>query len=175
MTISKSEDRFTFQLKSYLKRKLEDTGKTPENDADVQAMVEYYQNEKERAEQIVNDPSWQQDNLEYDLRSTDWLLEKARADKTYAQAIYAALCNNEFTKLEVVPILTGKKWSCSWRYAGGIVADMLQNGDYIDWYCSGIRTDNSTVPEGCITSVILEDFKKLGWFPVNGGDWELFV
>jgi len=79
-----------------------------------------------------------QDDLEYDLRSTEWVIEKVKADKVYAQHLYAAMCNNDFMRNEVWPILTEKKWSCSWRHAGGIIADMRGEGDYIDWYCSGI-------------------------------------
>lgn len=136
---------------------------------------------KEEAEKIHN-PEWQKDNLEYDLRSTEWVVEKARGDDVYAQNIYAALCNNEFTKLAVIPILTDRRWSCSWRHAGGIVADMLGKGDYIDWYCSGIRSDtgydpdteishsNGYVPESVVTDEIRQDLQKLGWFVVENDD-----
>ena len=147
-----------------------------------------------REEAKEHDPEWQKDNLEYDLRSTRWICDKAKASEAYAQNIYAALCNNGFIKLEVIPILTEKEWSCSWRYAGGIVAHMRQAGDYIDWYCSGIRDAdfgdpdvefneeqklrldivNRYVPEGCITNEIRADFQRLGWVPAKGGDWEHF-
>ncbi len=182
MTISKSPNRNTFQKEKYLERQAE-KGKTPENDEDTRAMVEYYESWDEREDQQEADPEWQKDNLEWDLRTTDWILEKARASDSYAQNIYAALCNNGFIKLDVIPILTEKEWSCSWRYAGGIVAHMLEKGDYIDWYCSGIRdtgfdtepvANNGYVPEGRITAEIKEDFKRLGWVPAKGGDWEHF-
>lgn len=137
-----------------------------------------------------NDPKTKENNMEWDLITTEWILEKARTKKSYAQNIYAALCNNEFIKLDVIPILTEKTWGCSWRYAGGIVADMRQEGDYIDWYCSGIGGQNAEydakesneqwqartgyVPEGKITKEIREDFQKLGWTIAKGGDWENF-
>ena len=69
--------------------------------------------------------------------------------------MYAALCNNDFIKLDLWSILKERKWSCSWRYAGGIIAHMRQEGDYIDWYCTG--------DEGIVTGEIKEDFKQLGW------------
>ena len=118
-------------------------------------------------------------NLEYDLRSTDWILAKARASESYSQNLYAALCNNEFRKIEIVAILRDDRWSCSWRYAGGIIADMLGKGDYMDWYCSGIGgvlgggsesnadaiflAQQKFVPESKITNEIREDLAKLGW------------
>ena len=66
-------------------------------------------------------------------------------------------------------VLKESTWSCSWRYAGGIIADMRQEGDYIDWYCSGIR-DSYTggyVSESVVTDEIREDLKRLGWIIVN--------
>ena len=90
---------------------------------------------KSSAEQQLDyeaDPTWQANNLEYDLRTTEWILNKARGSKSYAQNLYAALCNNDFQKRDVMQILTDKLWHCSWRYAGGIVADMLGSGDYLD-------------------------------------------
>jgi hypothetical protein len=189
-SISKSPDRNTFQKNGYLERKAKE-GKTPDNDPNVKAMADYYDSWNIKEDEREKDPEWQKENLEWDLRTTDWILEKARANECYAQNIYAALCNNGFIKLDVIPILTEKEWSCSWRYAGGIVAHMLGKGDYIDWYCSGIRNEDlgnglngvepvldkdgrDYVPEGLITEEIWEDFKKLGWVPAKGGDWEDF-
>lgn len=179
--LSRSPDRNTFQKESYLKRQAEQ-GRTPENDPDVAAMFEYYDGWNIREDEKEKDPEWAKNNLEYDLRSTDWIIAKAKNSDSYAQNIYAALCNNGFIKLDVIPILTEKQWSCSWRYAGGIVSHIKGKGDYIDWYCSGIRDrDDSTnneysgyVPEGMITEEIKQDFKKLGWVPAKGGDWEHF-
>jgi hypothetical protein len=183
--ISKSPNRHTFQKEGFLKRSAE-KGLTPKNDEETRKMVEFYEHwDNVDAEREI-DPEWRKNNLEWDLRTTDWILDKARATKSYAQNIYAALCNNGFIRLEVIPILKEEEWSCSWRSAGGIVANMRQEGDYIDWYCSGIRNvshnenENKVwdtfnyVGEGCITDEIREDFKRLGWVPAKGGDWERF-
>lgn len=181
--ISKSPKRNSFQRDAYLQRQA-DEGCTPENDEGVAAMLEMYSDfDNERARQEA-DPGWQKNNLEYDLRSTDWILAKVRASEAYAQNLYAAMCNNSFIRNDVWPILKKETWSCSWRYAGGIVADMREQGDYIDWYCSGIRGDvtdeefrqmdkseqetylymkNTFVGEGRVTDEIKDDLLRLGW------------
>jgi hypothetical protein len=107
------------------------------------------------------------------------MLKKVRDSDTYAQNLYAAMCNMRFQKLDVLPILKEELWSCSWRHAGGIIADMRMQGDYIDWYCSGIGNEGlgngdfdgtkNYVPEGFVTDEIREDLKQLGWVPV---EWE---
>jgi hypothetical protein len=175
--ISTSPDRHTFQLERYLKRKSEE-GKTPENNEDVQAMADLYESEIERDRKNLVDPKWQKNNLEYDLRSTEWICQKVRESKTYSQNLYAAMCNNEFQKLDVIEVLKENTWSCSWRYAGGIVAHMRGEGDYIDWYCSGIRNDGyqddldvpypkGNVGEGQVTDEIRKDLQQLGWVLVH--------
>ncbi len=177
MNISKSPERNTFQKEKYLERQAE-KGLTPENDEDTRAMVEYYESWDIQEDQREQDPAWQKDNLEWDLRTTNWICEKVRADKLYAQNLYAAMCNNDFIKREMWPILKDQKWSCSWRYAGGIVAHMRQEGDYIDWYCSGIRNDDPNeeskpvegrnyVSESVVTEEIENDLYKLGWLVVK--------
>ena len=122
------------------------------------------------------DPNWQKNNMEYDLRSTDWILTKVRESDTYAQNLYAAICNNDFCKHEMWPILKEEYWSASWRHAGGIIADMRQEGDYIDWYCSGIGDGlgngdvsgaKGYVSESVVTEEIKEDLKTLGWLVLD--------
>jgi hypothetical protein len=123
-------------------------------------------------------------NLEQDMRDAKWFVDKVRATESYAQNVYAALCNNAFQKLEIMPVLRDEIWSCSWRYAGGIVALLRGEGDYMDWYCSGIRGDPKEidyaaaeaqgfnlakyVPESIITDEIRQDLEQLGWVVVDG-------
>jgi len=173
---SKSPERHTFQAEQYVKR-CEEKGEEPD-----EAYLSIYKSARQQDEERIADPKWAKDNMEYDLRSTDWILEKVRASDSYAQNLYAAICNNDFQKLEVIPILKNQTWSASWRYAGGIIADMRQEGDYIDWYCSGIRNDtgydpdiniafpNGYVPEKVVTDEIREDLKRLGWIVVDQND-----
>ena len=176
--INSSPERHTFQKEGYIKR-CEEQGKLPNPD-----YVEMYKTWREQDEENLVDPVWQKDNMEYDLRSAKWICDKVKASDNYAQNLYAAMCNMQFQKLDVMPILKDQRWSCSWRHAGGIVADMCEKGDYIDWYCSGIGNsedgygldstvpkldDNGRtyVPESHVTDEIKEDLKKLGWSVLN--------
>lgn len=107
-------------------------------------------------------------DLEQDLLTTDWILKKVRGSKTYSQHLYAALCNTDWCKNELFELLKENTWHCSWRHAGKIIANMRQEGDYVDWYCSGlfnpenIRLKNF-VSEGIVTPEISQDLLKLGW------------
>jgi hypothetical protein len=108
-------------------------------------------------------------DLEWDLRTTEWILQKVRDSQTYAQSLYAALCNNLFKKLYMNN--EQSSWHCSWRHSGSIIANMRQQGDYMDWYCSGIIDGDTesiaTVPEGTVTDEISQDLIKLGWHVVS--------
>lgn len=171
--ISRSPGRHTFQKESYLKR-CEEKGEDPNED-----YLNLFENILTKEKKKFDDSKSRENNLEYDLLTTDWILDKVRASETYAQNLYAALCNNEFQKLDTWPILTDQRWGCSWRYAGGIIADMRQEGDYIDWYCSGIRggvdfgdenhndQEDLFVSESHVTDEIREDLKALGWMVVD--------
>ena len=176
--ISSSPERNTFQKEGYIKRQ-EEQGLEP-----LEEYIEMFKTWKQQDEANLVDSAWQKNNMEYDLRSNEWMCANARASDTYAQNLYAAMCNNDFQKLDVVPILKEETWSCSWRHSGGVIADMLGKGDYIDWYCSGIGDGlgngdvtgvKGYVPEGCITDEIRNDLQRLGWVVVPGGDWEKFT
>lgn len=171
--ISVSKDRHTFHHTKYLERKAKE-GKTVGNDPETQSMGELFESIIRGEQDKINDPKWAINNLEYDLRTTDWILEKARNSKAYAQNLYAAMCNRDFQKKDVLPILKDETWNCSWRYAGGIIAHMRQEGDYIDWYCSGINDDasdgvyaNGYVQEGIVTEEIRQDLLKLNWIIID--------
>ena len=106
-------------------------------------------------------------NLEHDLIKSDYITNKCSNSEFYSQNLYAAMCNNLFYK-------NGEEWSCSWRYAGGIVADIRNVGEsYIDFYCSGIGgfRESLSVPsltdgyvgESFVTDEIRSDLLDLGW------------
>jgi hypothetical protein len=171
MKLSRSPDRGTFHIEAQLKQVEE--GKTTVEQA--QTMVDFYKSHAQYIDELEATDEWKKDNMEYDLRSTQWIIDKVKSSDVYAQNLYAAMCNNEFTKNDVIPILTEKKWSCSWRHAGGIIADMQEKGDYINWYCSGIRGDevdtdpitSKYVSETTVTDEIRSDLLILGWITYN--------
>ena len=176
-SVNKSPERHTFQEKGYIER-CKKEGKEPN-----ESYINMFKSFRQQDEENLDNPKWQENNLEYDLRSTKWICDKAKSSDHYAQNLYAAMCNMQFQKLSVVPILKEEKWSCSWRSSGGIVADMREEGDYIDWYCSGMsneeygngldgtkpeldRYGRNYVLEGTVTEEIELDLKQLGWIPV---------
>ena len=125
-------------------------------------------------------------DLENDLKNSTLINEKVQGDKVYAQNLYAALCNNDFIKNEPWPLLKDEKWSCSWRTAGAIVAEINNAGDYMSYYCSGmagneqitppedvqflseeeqelVRLRLGSVEESVVTDEIRKDLLVLGW------------
>jgi hypothetical protein len=183
--LSRSSKRNTFQRDKYIERCAETNEDLNEDYIKMFESIDFDKLSREE------DPEWQKDNLEWDLRTTDWILAKTRESHVYAQNLYAAMCNNDFQRNEVMPLLKNQTWSCSWRYAGGIVADMRQEGDYIEWYCSGIRGDRigdqefadltedqqkyylecqAYVGEGMVTDEIRQDLFRLGWLVIDNED-----
>lgn len=102
-------------------------------------------------------------SLEADIKSCSIITEKIRSSDLYAQHLYAALCNNTFQKQELSSVLRNESWCCSWRYAGGIIADVKESGDYLDWYCSGMFDTPEYAKEGEITPEVRMDLKNIGW------------
>ncbi len=88
------------------------------------------------------------ENLLRDIQDSNVVKNKMRSSKDYCKRFYATLCNNELYKNTTV---TGY----SWRSTGGLVADVLCQGDYMDWYCSG--------NEGYIDEEVEEDLSAMGW------------
>ena len=120
---------------------------------------------------MIHDPV---NDLERDIIANKWIAQKIISSDTYAQNLYAAMCNNLFQKNEVWPRIANHYWSRSWRSAGGIIANIRQDGDYMDWYCSGIvgsANSDSYVAESFVTDEIRQDLFAIGWtvepYPVD--------
>lgn len=112
-------------------------------------------------------------NLEKDLYNSKEVIEVVK-DKDAATRLYSALCNVEWKKIsstesltedELVHILKGEDvWSCSWRYAGGLIANIRNihyqaNEDYMDFYCAGM--------EGIVSDDICELLRNIGWVSIE--------
>lgn len=120
-------------------------------------------------------------DLEMDMRNSAMILAKVKDDR-YAQNLYAAMCNMQWQKTEMWPVLKKELWHCSWRSSGGIVADLRGEGDYLSWYCSGIGEGlgngdvdgtKGYVSESTVTDEIRADLGSLGWHPVPWVDEDL--
>jgi len=168
----------TFQ-QARSEKKLEDPTITEEERANAQAYLDMWADWRAEADSRELTPEWQENNMEYDLRTCELMLNKVRSSDTYAQNLYAAMCNRQFQKLDVMPVLKDERWSASWRSAGGIIANMREQGDYIDWYCSGIGDGlgngdldgtKGYVSESVVTDEIREDLKQLGWIVLDQED-----
>jgi hypothetical protein len=127
-------------------------------------------------------------DLVQDIYRDDEVLNKIRTRDDYAQNLYAAWCNMQWCPKELWPTLRQDPdkdlWTASWRGAGGIIAQFRKQGDYMDWYCSGMggvatydleegdayMAKMKYVPEGVITDEIATDLDRLGWFPVPYDD-----
>lgn len=94
------------------------------------------------------------------------------SDQDIAVQFYSALCNMRWRKdsflsddERIINKLKGSEldvWSCSWRAAGGFIADIRnthhnKSEGYLDFYCHG--------DEGVITPLVEECFGRMGWVP----------
>ena len=116
-------------------------------------------------------------SMQTDMMAAEWFLNKVKSSKSYAQNLYAAMCNNDFQKQDTWEVLTDSRWSCSWRAAGGVVATLRDcDEDYMDYYCSGMGgfatmdtdpasyyEENGFVKESEVTDEIRQDLLRLGW------------
>jgi hypothetical protein len=116
-------------------------------------------------------------SMQTDMMETQWFRDKVKSSKSYAQNLYAAMCNNEFQKQDTWEVLSDNRWSCSWRAAGGVVATLRDcKEDYMDYYCSGMGgfavedsdpasyyEENQYVKESEVTDEIRADLLQLGW------------
>ena len=88
-------------------------------------------------------------DFEKDIKS---LKRKMKKDRDFAIDVYRALCNMQWRKVGTEDEI----YSCTWRYAGGLVAKIRNKGeDYLHFYCSG--------NEGIVTEEINKIFNGLGW------------
>lgn len=91
-------------------------------------------------------------SLEHDLVQSVDLCARVREDHTFAQELYAALCNNQF--LHVSASTDTDYWTCTWRYAADLIGTMRGDGAD-DMYSSG--------HEGHVSERVCDALSQLGW------------
>ena len=73
-------------------------------------------------------------------------------DRHKSVELYCSLCNTQWQSVVHSDLI----YSCSWRYAGGLIANIRGvSEDYLDYYCSGC--------EGTVAEWVEEEMNKLGW------------
>lgn len=73
-------------------------------------------------------------------------------DEEFCMDIWAALSNVSWHNVK-----TGENYSCSFKYAGSLIAKIIGKGDYLDWYCC--------TKDCVVTEEIEEGLNSLGWEP----------
>jgi len=86
--------------------------------------------------------------FEEDLKK---LKNKMVKDIDFAKDVYKALCNTQWREADGSYV-----YGCTWRYAGGLIAEIRNRGEtYLDFYLSG--------REGQVTPKVERIFNGLGW------------
>ena len=81
LKISKSPDRMTFQQERSVNQ-LEDPTSTEEQKANAQAHIDLWAKWRAEADSKELTPEWQENNMEYDLRTCEPMLNKVRSSDT---------------------------------------------------------------------------------------------
>jgi hypothetical protein len=111
----------------------------------------------------MNDINETDPDLEQDIFDNFYMRDRLHDDRRYAAKLYSALCNMQWQKQDVMPLLAGSMWSCSWRTAGAIVAKLRGRGEnYLDFYCGG--------NEGVVDPEIEYDLGRMDWKPLPYDD-----
>ena len=73
-------------------------------------------------------------DLEWALKTSPTIQQKCQEQPEYRNKLYHALCNIEWQRNNAWIVLKDMWWSCTWRYAGGLVAEIYGQGNYRDYY-----------------------------------------
>jgi hypothetical protein len=79
----------------------------------------------------------------------DALGDAMRASDEICSQVWSALANIIWTHS------SGEEFSCSFRYAGGLIAEIVDKGTYMDWYCSG--------PYAKVNELVSNAMLEKGW------------
>lgn len=87
-------------------------------------------------------------------------LDLAQLPTDFPQRVYNALCNRGWRRIEPSGYpAAARAYTCSWRYAGGLAADLAHGargeGNYMEYYCSG--------NEGAVDEAVETALNCKGW------------
>ena len=100
-------------------------------------------------------------DLEFDLQA---LASRLRDDRGFADEMYCALCNTDWTHVD------GTEWHRAWRYSAGLVATLRGRGeDYFDFYCM------CACEEGTISDRVAAAMAELGWTGQGHGSKAIYA
>lgn len=88
--------------------------------------------------------------FEKDLKAA--LGQTMKENEAFAKLVWGGLANVIWVNKK-----TDDEFSCTFRYAGGLISEITERGDYMTYYCSG---DYETIP-----ATMKERLGKLGWKP----------
>lgn len=72
----------------------------------------------------------------------------------FCQRVWSSLTNTAWIRKK-----DGLIYEASFRYIGGLIADLRGKGSYLDWYCKS--------PYGYVDEEVEEELGKLGWCPLE--------
>lgn len=85
--------------------------------------------------------------------------ERMKTDEELCRKIWSSLANVDWYYIGERPLLL--EVSYSFRAAGGMIANIIERGDYMDWYCSG--------PDGIINNEFRYAMRKAGYLADDVG------
>ena len=83
--------------------------------------------------------------------------EKMRTDESLCKRIWSSLANVEWYYIRPSESRGAVSVGYSFRAAGGLIADIRDLGDYMDWYCAS--------PDSTVDDVFRRAMKKAGFIP----------
>jgi hypothetical protein len=86
-------------------------------------------------------------NFEKDLE--ELFKEQMLNDNDLCAKVWSALANVDWINID------GTEYSCSFRYAGSLIARIIGRGTYLDWYAKGAY--------GVVDEYIAEALQRRGW------------
>lgn len=89
----------------------------------------------------------------FEVSVRDYLGQQMKEDPELCMQVYASITNQDWQHKD------GHTAGYSFRSAGDLIAAILGEGNYLDWYCSS--------PEGVVHERVAEALGRAGWTPIE--------